>query len=100
MTMTTLPKISLLPAFVAGLVRVFSRHKPGMENTPVFLHSFDAIVVSELSKLEHTFCLSSRPVDKALAMLPFVMARTAVFVVAFMGLFVLGNMDARDTERN
>merc|ERR1711941_170232 len=39
-TMTTLPKISRLPAFVAGLVRVFNLQIPGMVNTPVFLVSF------------------------------------------------------------
>merc|ERR1712222_279328 len=39
LTMTTLPNTSRFPAFVAGLVRVFSLHKPGSANTPVFLTS-------------------------------------------------------------
>merc|ERR1712190_479443 len=31
-----LPKISRLPAFVAGFVRVLILHRPGRVNTPVF----------------------------------------------------------------
>merc|ERR1719382_288003 len=39
-TTTTLPKISRLPALVAGFVRIFNRVKPGTAKTPVFLTSF------------------------------------------------------------
>merc|ERR1719150_779672 len=38
-TMTTLPKTSLFPAFVAGFVRIFNRAKPGTVKTPVFFDS-------------------------------------------------------------
>merc|ERR1712187_175733 len=34
-TTIILPKISLLPAFVAGFIRVFSLNKPGIEKVPV-----------------------------------------------------------------
>merc|ERR1719222_1643357 len=34
-TMTTLPKTSLLPAFVAGFIRVLILHKPGRVKMPL-----------------------------------------------------------------
>merc|ERR1719281_2028991 len=43
-TLVSLPKIILVHAFVAGLVLVLMRHRPGMVNTPVFLTSFVATV--------------------------------------------------------
>merc|ERR1719235_1979707 len=42
-TVTILPKISLWPALVAGLVRVFTMQKPGKMNLPVFLTSLAAV---------------------------------------------------------
>merc|ERR1740120_539334 len=44
-TITTLPKISLLPALVAGFVLVFSMTRPGMVNLPVFFTSLVATSV-------------------------------------------------------
>merc|ERR1712187_33218 len=45
-TTIILPKISLLPAFVAGFIRVFSLNKPGIEKVPVLpVTSLVAIVV-------------------------------------------------------
>merc|ERR1712045_61182 len=35
-TMTTLPNTSRLPALVAGFLRVFNMHRPGMVNLPFF----------------------------------------------------------------
>merc|ERR550525_2095124 len=43
LTMTTLPKTSLLPAFVAGFKRVLTMHKPGTTNFPARFTSFAAI---------------------------------------------------------
>merc|ERR1712118_118292 len=43
-TFVSLPKIILVHAFVAGLVLVLMRQRPGMVNTPVFLTSFAATV--------------------------------------------------------
>merc|ERR1719190_264927 len=57
-TITTLPKTSLLPAFVAGFVRVFNLHKPGREKRPVLPTSFVAISAKLSTNFEHTdfFC--------------------------------------------
>merc|ERR1719221_1018442 len=63
-----------------------------MANTPVFLTSFVATSTRLFSNLEQTFCLSSNFSASALAMLPFVIARSVALVVAFIGLLVLGNM--------
>merc|ERR1719221_1160540 len=63
-----------------------------MANTPDFLTSFVATSTRLFSNLEHTFCLSSNLSANALAMLPFVIAQAVALVVAFMGLFVFGNM--------
>merc|ERR1712039_660570 len=59
LTMTTFPKISFLPAFVAGFVRVLRRQSCGIEKTPVFATSFDATSARVFNKVEATFCLSS-----------------------------------------
>merc|ERR1711972_656733 len=88
LTITSLPKISRLPAFVAGLVRSFKRHKPGIAKAPVFFTSFEATSAKLFSTLEQIFCFNSNEVANAFARLPFVMARAAVLVVAFIGLFV------------
>merc|ERR1712087_464870 len=96
LTMTTLPKISLLPAFVAGLVRVFNLQIPGMVNTPVFLVSFCATEASVFNNVLHIFCLSSNLVAKAFARPDLLIARAAL-VAAFIGLFVFGNMMAQET---
>merc|ERR1719229_548575 len=63
-----------------------------MANTPVFFTSFVATAARLFSKVEQTFCLSSKLPAKALAMLLFVIARAVAFVVAFMGLFVFGSI--------
>merc|ERR1712087_958187 len=48
-TFTSLPKMFLTPAFVAGFTLVLMRHKPGIANTPVFLTSFVAMSTKLLS---------------------------------------------------
>merc|ERR1719343_380457 len=63
-----------------------------MANTPVFFTSLVATSVRLFNSLEQTFCLSSNLSANALAMLPFVMARAAALVVAFIGLLVFGNI--------
>merc|ERR1719277_477713 len=50
-TITTLPKTSRLPAFVAGLVRVLILQRPGMVKRPVLETSCEAIS----AKLPMTF---------------------------------------------
>merc|ERR1719282_2245909 len=63
-----------------------------MANTPDFLTSLVATSARLFSNLEHTFCFSSNLSANALAMLPFVIARAAALVVAFIGLLVFGNI--------
>merc|ERR1719336_3397338 len=53
-TMTTLPKTSLLPAFVAGFMRVLIMAKPGMVNLPEFFTS----LVATSAKPSSTFFTS------------------------------------------
>merc|ERR1719296_560865 len=71
-----------------------------MANTPVFLTSFVATSTKLFSNFEHTFCLSSNLSARALAMLPFVIARAVALVAAFIGLFVFGNIARRKAQRN
>merc|ERR550532_1737629 len=54
LTMTTLPKISFLPAFVAGFIRVLIMTKPGMVNLPAFFTS----LLATAAKLSSTFLTS------------------------------------------
>merc|ERR1719190_201909 len=84
-TMTTFPKISLLPALIAGFVRIFNRAKPGTAKTPVFLTSFVATLARVLSNLDDNFCFNSHPFANAFASAPFVMAFAPVFLAAFIG---------------
>merc|ERR1719190_131512 len=80
-TITTLPKTSLLPAFVAGFVRVFNLHKPGRAKMPVLPTSFVAISAKLSMNFEHTDFLSSHEVASASAIAP--------FVIVFMGAIFL-----------
>merc|ERR1719352_1717806 len=81
-TATNLPKISLLPAFVAGFTRVFNLHKPGREKRPVFPTSFVAISAKLSMNFEHTDFLSSHEVASASAIAPFVIGLPAAFMGA------------------
>merc|ERR1712187_288990 len=67
LTMHILPKISRLPAFVAGFVLVFSLQRPGNEKTPVLATSFAAMPAKALMALVVTPCFNSQDVAKALA---------------------------------
>merc|ERR1719326_2843523 len=81
-TMTTLPKTSLLPAFVAGFILVLILHKPGRVKMPVLATSFVAISARLPMIFAHADFLSSLSVASASASAPLVMA----FAVAdFMG---------------
>merc|ERR1712066_215741 len=81
-TITTLPKTSFSPPFVAGFVRSFSLHNPGRENKPVFETSVCATSANVSTNFEHTDFLSSHEVASASVIAPFVMH----FVVwVFMG---------------
>merc|ERR1712176_640579 len=70
LTMTTFPKTSRFPAFVAGFVRIFKRAKPGTVNTPVFFTSWVATRASSSSAFDATVFFSSHAVANASAMPP------------------------------
>merc|ERR1719330_1574423 len=77
----------LLPALVAGFMRVLMRHSPGMVKMPFFFVSAVAISVRLAMNLEATDFFSSHFVAKASAMAPLVMALAPDFM-AFMGAMV------------
>merc|ERR1740138_1425851 len=85
-TMTTLPKTSLLPAFVAGFILVLILHKPGRVKMPDLTTSFVAMSHRLPISFAHTVFLSSLSVASASASAPFVMA---LAVVDFMGAMSL-----------
>merc|ERR1719384_132481 len=64
-TTTTLPNISLLPAFVAGFVFNFNIAKPGMVNFPVDLTSFVPTAARLASAFLHSAAFN--PVAAAIA---------------------------------
>merc|ERR1711976_1118814 len=86
LTMTTFPKTSRLPAFVAGFVRVFSLQRPGRVNTPVFLTSAVATLAMVSNILEHTVFFNSHSVANASARAPLVIALTEVFMAGAIAL--------------
>merc|ERR1740127_358072 len=79
LTMTVLPKISRLPALVAGLVRVLIFRRPGSMKTPVLVTSFVAISVRLLMAFMTTVFFSSCSAASASAMEPLVMAFAGIF---------------------
>merc|ERR1712232_1188251 len=86
LTLTILPKISLLPAFVAGLVRIFNLAKPGIANTPAFFTFAVATSASLSRRLAHCDFLRSPPAASASAIAPLDMALAFAFI-AFMPFF-------------
>merc|ERR1719433_61955 len=83
LTMHTLPKISLLPALVAGFFLVLILQRPGRVKTPDFFTS--AVVTSAMlaKALKTSFFLISHEVATASAKAPFVM--TALFIAFALG---------------
>merc|ERR1719401_2042496 len=85
-TITTLPKISRLPAFVAGFTRVLIMHTPGIVHFPVFFTSR----VATLARVSRIFVtsvfFSSVVVANSWAMAPLLIAITAFMpFIAFIG---------------
>merc|ERR1719189_2215499 len=85
LTMHILPKISFLPALVAGFMRVLMRHRPGMVKMPVFLTSAVATSARLAITLVATDFFSSHLVARASATAPLVMA-VAFFMGAMAGI--------------
>merc|ERR1719432_653267 len=76
------PKISLLPALVAGFVRVLILNNPGITKTPVLETSFAAISPRLPMNFAHCVFLSSCSLASCSAKAPLVMALEAVFMGA------------------
>merc|ERR1719356_321351 len=70
LTITILPKISFLPALVAGFKRVLIMHKPGIVHFPVFFTSRCATLARVSSTLVTCVFLSSVPSANACANAP------------------------------
>merc|ERR1719178_421661 len=64
-TFTSLPKMFLMPALVAGFTWVLMRHKPGIVKTPVFFTSFVAMSTKLLKTCAHSFVF--KPCSSAIA---------------------------------
>merc|ERR1719463_278228 len=86
LTTTSLPNAILLPAFCAGLCRVFTMHTPGIVNLPVDFTSLPTNVARASSTLLASDFFISQEVPKASAMAPFDKA-LAPFIafIAFIG---------------
>merc|ERR1719486_1276684 len=73
-TLISWPKAILLPALVAGFLRVLIRQRPGIVKMPDFFTSAVARVAKLSRSSEHAFVFISCCSARALTMLPFVMA--------------------------
>merc|ERR1719190_289765 len=90
-TTQILPKISRLPALVAGFVLVLSLQRPGNMKTPVLATSLVANSAKLSMKLEHTDFFNSHDAANASAMAPFDMVFAdfmAAAFIAFLGAIV------------
>merc|ERR1712190_146111 len=90
LTTHILPKISRLPALVAGFVLVLSLQRPGNAKTPVLVTSLVASSAKLSMTLEHTDFFNSHDSANAWAMAPFDM-HFADFMAAdfFMGAIAM-----------
>merc|ERR1712190_506926 len=80
LTLTSLPKAILLPAFWAGLLRVLIMHTPGMTNLPAFFTSAVARAAKLSMTAAHSFGFSSFSSANAAAIAPFVIAFAPAFI--------------------
>merc|ERR1712039_375724 len=96
LTMTSLPKISFLPAFVAGFRRVLIMHNPGIVTFPVFFTSCVATLARVSRTLVTADFFSSVPSARACAKAPLVMGLPPF--IAFIGAMALSS-GARPNQR-
>lgn len=88
-TLVSLPKIILVHAFVAGLVLVLMRQRPGILKIPVFFTSFAATVTRLFKILEQSLVFISCSVAIDFNNSPFVIAFAEPVFIAFMGAMVM-----------
>merc|ERR1719198_683746 len=100
-TFTSLPKMFLTPALVAGFVRVLMRHKPGIANTPVFFTSFVAMATKLLMIWEQVLALMSS-VANAFTKAPLLIALAPAAFIDFIGAMICnaGNDIARSKHED
>merc|ERR1719396_89203 len=81
---TVLPNISLLPALVAGFLRVLIMTRPGITNFPFFFVSSVPMLASVEMTCAATPFLSSHPSAMAAASAPFVMTLAFIGAISAM----------------
>merc|ERR1719420_670844 len=82
-TVTSLPNISLLPALVAGFLRVLIMTSPGSTNLPALLTCAPPISARASMIFEHSDFFISHAVARASAMPPFPRAFPVALGLAF-----------------
>merc|ERR1719456_1846561 len=97
-TLVSLPNMTLTPALVAGLVRVFRRQRPGTVNTPVFFTSWVAMATRLLITSEHAFCFKPCSVASDFVMAPLVIAFPPAFIDFMGGNMLLGRTKKSQSE--
>merc|ERR1719204_2812409 len=86
LTITIFPKISLLPALVAGFRRVLIMHKPGIVHFPLFFTSLDATLARVSKTLVTCVFFSSVPSARACASAPLLIGLPPfIAFIAFIG---------------
>merc|ERR1719188_243014 len=100
LTTTSLPKISRLPAGVAGFLRVFTMQTPGMVNLTALFSSFVAIPPRLAITLLHSDFFKPDSFAKASARAVFVMG-AAPFIAPFIALgAILPKVGLRRVDNN
>merc|ERR1712046_57008 len=87
-TLTSLPNIILVPAFVAGFTRVLMRKRLGTLKIPFFFTSAAAMATKLSRTSRQTFCFNSCSSAIAAVKAPFVMALLLPAFMAFMAFIV------------
>merc|ERR1719181_1213077 len=87
-TLTSLPNITLVPAFVAGFTRVLMRKRFGTVKIPFFFTSAAAMATKESSTSRHTFGFSSCSAAMVAVKSPFVMALPLLRAFIAFGAFI------------
>merc|ERR1719463_32843 len=86
LTITSFPKISFLPALVAGFRRVLIMHKPGIVHFPVFFTSLVATLARVSKTLVTCDLFSSVPSARACANAPLLIGLPPfIAFIAFIG---------------
>merc|ERR1719265_252006 len=89
LTLIVLPKAVVVPAFLAGLIRVLSMQSPGRVNLPAFFTSDVASVTSSVINPETAF-FSKPDLDANSAVMPLFDIDTAFAFMTFIAFTIAG----------